>query len=174
MVVGLIGVVTPHIYYKHVPMRIPPPVITEVTELKQTEPVQKPTQKKKVTSSRVIPVVSPETKTYIDNIFGDKAHIATAVLIHESGLNTQAKGWNCHYYNAEGKRYSASCKTQDREKAWSVDCGIAQINVKGKSCPARLLTLAGNMEEVEKKYKTQGLNAWVSYSSGAYKNFLQM
>lgn len=116
----------------------------------------------------VKPEVSYETKTYIDNIFGEKSEIALAVLTHESGLRLDAINYNCRY---AGK--SRTCKTiADRKNAWSVDCGIGQTNIKGKVCPAKLLTLKGNMEQVAKIYRTQGLRAWVSYTSGAYKRFL--
>jgi hypothetical protein len=111
---------------------------------------------------------------HIQRIFGDNAEVATAVLKHESGLNLTAKGYNCHYVNPETvKRYSTSCKTiADRATAWSVDCGIAQVNVKGTVCPTELVTLEGNMKAVEKIYKEQGLNAWVSYTTGRYKKFM--
>lgn len=104
---------------------------------------------------------------HIGEIFGSDSKVAIAVLKHESGLNLNAKGWNCIY---GGK--STSCKIPDRKYAWSVDCGIAQVNVKGTECPAELLTLEGNMKQVERIYKTQGLNAWVSYKTGAYKKYL--
>lgn len=104
---------------------------------------------------------------YIKEIFGANAKIATAVLEHESGMNLTAINYNCKY---NGK--STFCKKGDEGKAWSVDCGIGQTNVKGKVCPAHLLTLEGNMEKVEQIYKTQGLNAWVSYKNKKYKQFL--
>ncbi len=116
---------------------------------------------------------------HLEKIFGDNAEVALAVLKHESQLKLDAKGWNCHYYKTVivdekevQRRYSTSCKIADRGNAWSVDCGIGQINTKGKVCPARLLTLEGNMEAVEKIYKAQGLNAWVSYKTGRYKKYL--
>jgi hypothetical protein len=65
-----------------------------------------------------------------------------------------------------------ACKKGDEYKAWSVDCGIAQINTRGQICPKELLTLEGNMKALEKIYKEQGLNAWVSYKTGAYKRYL--
>lgn len=105
---------------------------------------------------------------HIQEIFGAKARIARAVFIHESnGMKLDAVNYNCHY----GGR-STFCKKGDEHKAWSVDCGLAQVNVKGQVCPKRLLTLEGNMEAVEKIYKEQGLRAWVSYTNGAYKKFL--
>ena len=104
---------------------------------------------------------------YIQEIFGAKAKIATAVLKHESGMKLDAVNYNCRY---DGR--STFCKKGDKAKAWSVDCGIAQVNVKGTVCPEHLFTLEGNMKAVEKIYNEQGLNAWVSYKTGAYKKFL--
>ena len=112
---------------------------------------------------------------YMDDIFGEKADIATAVLKHESSLNLKAKHYNCRYINEKtGKLYSTSCKKEDIKKAWSVDCSIAQINVKGTVCPSYLMTLEGSMKATEEIYKNQGLNAWVSYKSGAYLKFLNV
>jgi len=117
------------------------------------------------------PVITFEQ--HMTRIFGDKTEIAIAVLKHESGLRLDAKNYNCFYYNKNGKRYSTFCKPSDYGDAWSVDCGIAQINVPGTICPKRLLTLEGNVEQVEKIYREQGLNAWVSYTNGKYKQFLK-
>lgn len=124
-----------------------------------------------------IPIVTPPTiDQEIERIFGDKATIAKATIFHESNLNLKAINYNCHYYriNSEGKevRYSRSCKPGDAPLAWSVDCGIGQINTRGKVCPAILFTMEGNMAAIERIYKTQGLEAWVSYTSGAYKKFM--
>lgn len=113
-------------------------------------------------------LIIPHTlEEHVKVIFGDKAEVAMAVLKYESGLKLDAINYNCRY---NGK--SKSCKKKDRNEAWSVDCGIAQINVKGKYCPASYMTLEGNMEQVEKIYKEQGLDAWVAYSSGKYKKYL--
>ena len=113
------------------------------------------------------PVVTLETKAYIDEIFGEKAETATAVLMHESGLRLDAINYNCRY---NGK--SKTCKVGDEKNSISLDCGIAQINFKGKVCPKELLTLKGNMEAVAKIYKSQGLKAWVSFTTGRYKVYL--
>lgn len=113
------------------------------------------------------PIIAPTVDQYIINIFGSQAKVAKAVLTHESNLKLDAVGYNCMY---GGK--SKSCKPQDRQKAWSVDCGIAQVNSKGNTCPENLLTLDGNMTAAAKVYKDQGLSAWVSFTSGAYKKFL--
>lgn len=117
---------------------------------------------------KVVVEKKPETvESHVNRIFGKDAKVALAVLKHESGLKLDAINWNCYYY---GK--SKPCRKEDRHLAWSVDCGIGQTNVRAKACPSELLTLEGNMKKVEKIYKSQGLNAWVSYTSGAYKKFL--
>jgi hypothetical protein len=101
-------------------------------------------------------------------IFGKDSKIGIATIKHESqGFKLNAKNWNCIY---EGK--STFCKKQDRDKAWSVDCGLTQKNVKGKVCPKELMTLEGGLIEIKKVYNEQGLNAWVSFKTGAYKKFL--
>lgn len=101
---------------------------------------------------------------YIKTIFGDKASVAKAVIIDESNLKLDSINYDCRY---GGK--STFCKKGDESKAWSVDCGIAQINVKGQVCPLELLTLDGNMKATALIYKTQGLRAWASYNN---KNYL--
>lgn len=111
------------------------------------------------------PVITLEQ--HIQQIFGSKAKVALAVLKHESGLKLNSINYNCRY---NGR--STFCKKGDEYKAWSVDCGVAQINTKGQICPKELLTLEGNMKALEKIYKEQGLNAFVSYKTGAYKKYL--
>lgn len=113
------------------------------------------------------PIIAPTVDQYISNIFGKEAKVAKAVLQHESNLRLDEVGYNCTY---DGK--SKPCKKEDRQKAWSVDCSIGQINVRGTTCPPELMTLRGNMAAVKKIYKEQGLNAWVSFKTGAYKKFL--
>lgn len=119
-------------------------------------------------------IIVPLTfEQHMQQIFGVNAEIATAVLTHESSLKLDAVNYNCRYINPKtGRLYSTFCKKDDYGDAWSVDCGIAQINIKGKTCPPKLLTLEENMKQVEKIYKTQGLNAWVSYKNGSYKKYL--
>ena len=116
-----------------------------------------------------IEIVKPPTfEQEIDRIFGDKSNIAMAVFEHESnGFDTDAINYNCRY---DGR--STFCKKGDKTKAWSVDCGIAQVNVKGQVCPPALLTKEGSIPYIEKIYKQQGLNAWVSFKNGKYKVFL--
>ena len=111
------------------------------------------------------PVITLEQ--HIQQIFGSKAKVAMAVLKHESNLKLNSINYNCRY---NGR--STFCRKGDEYKAWSVDCGIAQINTRGQICPKELLTLEGNMKALEKIYKEQGLNAFVSYKTGAYKKYL--
>lgn len=115
------------------------------------------------------PIIPKTLDQHLVQIFGDKAKIAKAVFIHESeGLKLDAINYNCRY---NGR--STFCKKGDEHRAWSVDCGMAQINTKGQICPEELFTLEGNMLAVEKIYKTQGLNAWVSYKNKSYTRFLK-
>lgn len=112
-------------------------------------------------------VPKPTLDEYIQNIFGEKAKIAKAVIMHESQNKLDSVNYDCRY---NGK--STFCRKGDEKKAWSVDCGIAQVNVKGQVCPKDLLTLEGNMKAVAVIYKEQGLKAWASYNNGGYKQFL--
>lgn len=112
-------------------------------------------------------IVKPSFEQEITRIFGTKAHIALAVFEHESHNKLNAINYNCRY---NGK--STFCKKGDEKKAWSVDCSIGQINVKGQSCPAELMTEEGQIKAIEKIYKQQGLKAWVSFVNGKYKSYL--
>lgn len=111
--------------------------------------------------------LTEEQQKEVDRIFGDKAQIATAVFRHESGLILNAVNHNCKY---NGK--STFCKKGDTNIT-SSDCGFAQINVKGKTCPAELLTFEGNLKAAEKIYKSQGLNAWASFNNESYLAFMK-
>lgn len=119
-----------------------------------------------VKNIKIIRQLTEEESKEINRIFGKKATIATAVLKHESGLKVDAVNHNCRY---NGK--STFCKKGDTNII-SSDCGLGQINIKTKNCPAELLTSQGNLKAIEKIYKAQGLTAWVSFKSGAYRKFL--
>jgi len=116
-----------------------------------------------------VDIVSTETiEEKIARAFPEQKELVTAVFKAESGLRTDAIGWNC-YYNGKSK----ACLEQDRDKAWSVDCGIAQINVKGKSCPKELFNPEHNLELARKKYDTkQGLNHWYAYINQTFIKYL--
>lgn len=111
--------------------------------------------------------IRPSFEQEITRIFGSKAEIALAVFEHESNNDVDSINYNCRY---NGK--STFCKKGDKGKAWSVDCGVAQINFRGQVCPPQLLTKEGSIPYIEKIYKEQGLRAWVSFNNKKYKQFL--
>lgn len=116
-----------------------------------------------------------EIEKEINAVFGEDAKIALAIFKTESALNPEAQNWNCHYYK-NGKRYSTSCKKEDRAKAWSVDCGIAQINhitpEDSKECPTELLDPKQNIAIAKKMFDSRGFQPWVTYNEGYYKGNL--
>lgn len=99
--------------------------------------------------------------------FQDDYKTAKAVFTAESGLREDAQGFNCRY----GK-ISQSCRPEDREKAWSVDCGIAQINVIGKVCPDELFDADHNLMVARQKYEARNWQPWSAWKSGKYLAFL--
>lgn len=102
---------------------------------------------------------------------GDE-HIAVAVAKSESGLHSNAMGWNCHYYDAQGKRYSKACNPEDRPKAWSVDCGVMQINHPGKTCPSHLFDPDENIRIGRDMFNSRGFSPWVAFTNGLYLKYL--
>lgn len=116
-----------------------------------------------------ITVASPSNsiEEIIYKYFKDDYEVAKAVFTAESGLQKDAQGWNCHY---NGK--SAACRPEDRKDAWSVDCGIAQINVAGKTCPQELFNPDENLKVARAKYDARKWQPWCAFQSGAYKKFL--
>lgn len=103
----------------------------------------------------------------ITRYFKDDAKIAKAVFQSESGLRTDAQNWNCRYGGV-----SQSCKFEDREKAWSVDCGIAQINTPGNTCPQELFVPENNLKLAYKLYKNRGFSPWVNFKNERYLSYL--
>lgn len=99
--------------------------------------------------------------------FKDDYQTAKAVFTAESGLQKDAQGWNCHYGTE-----SRACAPEDREKAWSVDCGVAQINVVGKVCPQELFDPNHNLEVARKKYESRKWQPWCAFTSGKYLAYL--
>lgn len=85
------------------------------------------------------------------------------VAKNESGWRHDAQGWNCIY---DGK--SQACKKQDRHLAWSVDCGLLQINVKGKVCPQELFDIKVNISRAVAMYERRGWSPWVAARSLGY------
>lgn len=98
----------------------------------------------------------------VKEYFPEDTETAISVFKAESGLNPRQQGWNCRY----GKE-SKSCKPQDRSKAWSIDCGLAQINIVGKlECPAYSLDPRWSLAAARKKYDRNGWSPWVAYTQG--------
>lgn len=103
----------------------------------------------------------------IQETFPEDKEIAVAVAKAESGLNEKAKGYNCRYNGI-----SQSCKNGDEGKAWSVDCGIMQVNTQGQDCPNELMEIKGNLK-VAKEIKEQGgWKRWWTYRTNKHLAFL--
>jgi hypothetical protein len=94
----------------------------------------------------------------ITRYFGEESKTALAVFKTESGLSPTSMNWNCYYGGV-----SKQCKAEDREDAWSVDCGIAQINVIGKVCPEELFIPEKNIERAYAMFQKRGFQPWVSF-----------
>jgi len=119
-----------------------------------------------------IPPTAQEIEKETKNVFRENSKIALAVFKTESALNPTAQNWNCYYYDENGKRYSDMCKLEDRKKAWSVDCGVAQINHetpgKLKECPAELFDYKHNIKIAHEMFSRRGFQPWVTYNEGYY------
>lgn len=113
----------------------------------------------------------------IINTFPEHPEIALAIMLQESNLNPKATGYNC-FYDQDGivhknrvpGSYSTHCKPNDRVYAWSVDCGITQINHIGKFCPDQLLDVAHSLSRAKNKYVSakNTFRPWVAYTSKKY------
>lgn len=108
-----------------------------------------------------------EVVMIIKELWKDEARTALAVFQAESGLRPEAVGYNCYY---GGK--SKACKPEDRHLAWSVDCSVAQVNVKGKVCPAELMNPETNLKKAYEMYSRRGWQPWYAFSGGNYKKYL--
>lgn len=90
-----------------------------------------------------------------------------AIAHAESGMKMNAIGYNCMYNGV-----SMACKVGDRSKAWSVDCFVLQRNYPGrKTCPEGV-TLDMHLKESADLSRVQGLQAWVTYNTGAHEKHL--
>ncbi len=134
--------------------------LNEVEDIKQQlEEVKK--QQEKYMS------MSPIDKALAKHFSTEDARIAKAILTHESRLNPNAKNYNCYYNNK-----STFCKKGDEHLAWSVDCGIAQLNYHGSVCPSYTQSIDKSIEKMADMYEKRGWSPWVSFQSGAYKQYL--
>lgn len=142
---------------------------TQVAEAKTTT---KSTPTPTVSLVAVIQEDQTQMATKVKGVFTEAPEVAVAVFRAESGLRPQAQGWNCWYTNAFGQKYSSPCKPQDRPNAWSVDCGIAQLNFPGTTCPTEAFNVDWNLEQAKSKFERRGWQPWSAYNNGAYKQFL--
>ena len=107
------------------------------------------------------------------------ARVALAILKQESDLNTHAQNFNC-WYSPEGVAHetrekgdkSHPCKPADRPLTWSVDCGVAQVNIPLKTCPEYSFSLDWGIAKMVAMHKERGFSPWVAYTSGLYIPFL--
>lgn len=100
--------------------------------------------------------------------FQNEYKVALAVAKAESGLRPDAQGFNCRYNGI-----SQGCRKGDESKAWSVDCGIFQHNVKGTTCPENLFDPAQNIQLAFEKYQKRSWQPWCAYTSGKYLAYLK-
>ena len=79
--------------------------------------------------------------------FGEHSKAMTAIFKAESGLNPKAMNWNCKYPDPKDPKrlVGKSCDAKDRAKAFSVDCGIGQINYPGRQCPKESFDMETNV-----------------------------
>jgi len=88
-----------------------------------------------------------------------------AISYAESNMNQNAVGYNCMY---NGK--SKACKKEDRSKAWSLDCGLLQLNTLAKTCPKEIIDK--HLQRAATLSRVQGLGAWVAWKTKAYEKYL--
>ena len=140
------------------------PLVREIRlEVKKVEAIE-----------QILPVAKKkDISTLIKQTFPEDPDIALAIAKAESGLNEKSKGWNCEY-EVNGRKVSKACKKEDRGKAWSVDCGVFQVNQRGRECPSHLMTAESNLKIARKKYEGRGNTflAWSAYKNGSYKKHL--
>lgn len=93
--------------------------------------------------------------------------VAQSILVakDESGWRHNAQGWNCMYDGV-----SKPCKKEDRPNAWSVDCGLMQINVKGTVCPVELFDIKTNISKAVAMYEHRKWSPWVTAKKLGYVN----
>lgn len=126
-----------------------------------------PTPKPRTKTAMVLPS-QEEVARKVKGVFTRDPETAVAVFRAESGLRPDAQGWNC-YYNG----ISSACRPEDRSKAWSTDCGVAQINTPGTICPRELLEVDTNLKRAKQKYTARGWQPWSAWLSGKHLAFLK-
>ena len=99
----------------------------------------------------------------VKQYFKDDFKTALMVFKDESGLQPTRMGYNCIYNGVSG-----ACKPEDRGLAWSVDCGVAQLNFIGKECPPEAFDVDWNLKQAKVKQARRGFTPWVVFNSKRY------
>lgn len=113
-----------------------------------------------------VPVVAtttpPVVKTVVQqikDIFLEDSSLFIKICKAESDCRANAVNWNCYYDGISGP-----CLPEDRANAWSVDCGVLQINSPGNTCPKRLFDVQVNLTIGKQMFDTRGTQPWQSSS----------
>ena len=119
---------------------------------------------------------SVETK--IRKYFPKNADVMVAIAKAESGMNMNAKGYNCYYSKGVATTTkivggSKACLVKDRSLAWSVDCYILQDNRgKGsKDCPS--ITVDEHLAKMAALSKICGLDCWWAYKDKKHLAYMK-
>lgn len=156
-------------------------LVASLTSAGSTSQLPEQIKQEIATTTPIVEIVNTSNKYGLDvryekmikDAFGKDGELMVAVAIAESTqYNTNAINYNCEYTRADGSKYSTSCKKEDRKNAWSVDCGILQINQRGQTCDEEMFDPEKNIAKGVEIYKSQGLRAWSAYNNGSYKKYL--
>lgn len=112
--------------------------------------------------------VETKIRKYFPKHWRDFIQIAHA----ESQMKVDAVGYNCYYYHGKAtttpiKGGSKACKKEDRSLAWSLDCGLMQLNTLSKKCPKRDSSeeyLDEHLKVAAQLSREQGKCAWYGYA----------
>lgn len=112
-----------------------------------------------------------EIAMLIVGMFPEEPDVMLAVFTAESGLRKDAMGWNCIHV-VDGKAISEACRQDERDQAWSVDCGTAQLNFEGTKCPEESFNVFWNLNKAREMYEQRGKQPWVAYLNESYRSKL--
>lgn len=133
------GLYSPMLRNKTNTMRFVQPAFADIVESKEA--------KETATTQEIIAEIA--------QVFKEVPVEAILCFYKESKLKPTAMNWNCKY---NGR--STSCAYKDRDNAFSVDCGVAQINTPGKYCPGNLMDYKENIKRAYQMFKKRGWQPW--------------